>query len=607
MKDYLFTATEQKAQILESNIFLEIENLSGQRIVIHRTIKGRRDKNLISVTFGPELTSGRKGYESKDYFVSRSGAATRERGFHKFLAEFLGWNIPAVHGYDGKEKPLYLECIFPFFIVEQKRGWSTLNPPVPTRFRIKEPHKRTIEFIIQLDAQQIARRRIDLNNRSSRVEREWATILREIKAIAQAAKGLPRSLPSKPISKWPPEIQPLIRIPVEDNWVSLETQLKSDKDLLRELVSQQIPSVEETVQTNEEELSILQESLKRKEVALSQVLNTLEMERGELISIEIRLENIAQDIRHNNDVKTLQSLGSVETLQVNKHQCPTCHQQLEDSLLPLIDEQQVMSIDDNIKFLDEQKKIYLGVYEHTKQLIEAREIQVSQLREQFMSDRAKIRSLQKTLISDNRLPSMEAIRQQVETQERINRNEYLINQFYSKLGELEPLSEEWFEIELEKGRLPKKDVSDSDKKKLTLWDDFFVQQLREYGFQSLPIREVNVSRDTYAPSHEGFDLPSNISASDLIRIIWAYLTGLLEVSSELNTNHPGFLIFDEPRQQSTDKFSFHTLLKRASRSIENDHQIIFATSENVDNLDQMLDSVPHTLLSFDGRIIQPLN
>lgn len=45
------------------------------------------------------------------------------------------------------------------------------------------------------------------------------------------------------------------------------------------------------------------------------------------------------------------------------------------------------------------------------------------------------------------------------------------------------------------------------------------------------------------------------SASDAIRVVWAYLLGMLEVARVKDTNHPEFLVFDEPKQQMAT-FSF---------------------------------------------------
>ena len=83
------------AGVIESEIFLEIENSQGERAVMHRTVKGARDTSLIEVIRGPALTA--KGqYRSDEYFVGRRGDTTREAGFLRFLIDFLGWDVPMV-------------------------------------------------------------------------------------------------------------------------------------------------------------------------------------------------------------------------------------------------------------------------------------------------------------------------------------------------------------------------------------------------------------------------------------------------------------------------------------------------------------------------------
>ena len=99
-------------------------------------------------------------------------------------------------------------------------------------------------------------------------------------------------------------------------------------------------------------------------------------------------------------------------------------------------------------------------------------------------------------------------------------------------------------------------------------------------------------------------LQNSISASDLIRTIWAYFTGLLELARTQATNHPGCVIFDEPRQQSTRDVSFAELLKRASTAAAFNQQVIFFTSEDLGRLRGHLASVPHTIVPYQGRMLQ---
>ena len=207
------------ARVTESNIYLELENKSRKRIVAHRTIVGARNSDLITVSHGPALTEPEGSYPLQDFFVSRSGAATRETGFHYFLADFLGWNVPSVRTFENKEYPLYLQCIFPYLMVEQKRGWANLDPPLPSQFRIREAHKRSLEFLLDLDASKISRKRMKLLEEQRDLKFQWAALVSEIKSFVQAGGGLAAGLPESPITKWPPEIYPYVQIAYEKGWM----------------------------------------------------------------------------------------------------------------------------------------------------------------------------------------------------------------------------------------------------------------------------------------------------------------------------------------------------------------------------------------------------
>jgi len=106
-------------------------------VVLHRDVVGGKNTKLAQTWQGPGLTIGPPLGEQRDYFVLDGGAATNESEFHTYLAAFLGWDLPIVARYDGSECPLYLEAIFPMLFVEQKRGWSAIQGPFPTFFRIK--------------------------------------------------------------------------------------------------------------------------------------------------------------------------------------------------------------------------------------------------------------------------------------------------------------------------------------------------------------------------------------------------------------------------------------------------------------------------------------
>ena len=82
------------------------------------------------VTYGHAIT--RPGaYRSEDFYVGRPGAAANPRGFHKWLAAFIGWDLPELPARDGRLAPLYMEQVFPLLFVEQRRGWGGIQAQMP--------------------------------------------------------------------------------------------------------------------------------------------------------------------------------------------------------------------------------------------------------------------------------------------------------------------------------------------------------------------------------------------------------------------------------------------------------------------------------------------
>jgi hypothetical protein len=598
--------------VLESEVFLEIENSNAKRVVVQRTIKGTRDKNLITVHDGAILTTPELSVSSNDYFVNRKGAATRESGFHYFLSGFLGWQLPQVQTYDGNEYPLYLQCVIPYFAVEQTRGWSTVQPPLPTHFRIREAHKRAVEFILNLDAHRNALKRQETTLEITQISVAWAALVRRITDLAEQKTARVQSLPEKPTATWPPVVAPSLMVPTENKWISISDRSIKHKEELNDLVKNEIPRVQEIASSAQTELTTSEKVILDKQTLLSRLLDFLTMEGQEVERIEDRLKAIAEDIQRNKDIRVLKKLGSRQGSAIDNGNCPICHQAIHDSLVPLDAAQAVMSLDESIEFLSEQYRTYELVLMNAANVVKSRSLQVSVLREEIFSIRQTVRALRQTLVSDGRLPSIAALQAQIRLENSVEADVEAQSRFDRYVGEFEPLSARWKNAQEALQKLPKDDVSESDQRKINAWTKIVRVQLEQFGFASFPVSQIVISADTYRPEHEGFDLEASfslqnaISASDLIRTIWAYLNGLLEMARECDTHHPGCLVFDEPRQQSTRDVSFGELLKRASTSVKFSQQVILFTSENRTRLEGHLSGLPHNLLAIEGRVLKKI-
>src|SRR3546814_15078025 len=82
----------------------------------------------------------------------------------------------------------------------------------------------------------------------------------------------------------------------------------------------------------------------------------------------------------------------------------------------------------------------------------------------------------------------------------------------------------------------------------------------------------------------------------------AYEIGLMELGQIYATNHPGVLLLDEPRQQSSSKVSFGKLLERASAHRHGNQQVIVSTSEDFETLAPILDRLECAKTIFKGYV-----
>lgn len=178
--------------VLESKIFLEISN-GSETITVYRVAKSiSRKENLITVYKGP--ISDINYSSSEDMYVHLKNAATNEKGFHYYLTQFLNLDLPKVATNDDKERQLYIQLIFSCLFIEQKRGWSDLFSGMP-HFGIKEPKKRVIEFILNLDVHKNEKLKHQLKTTYKTLTSQWSSVFVYCKIKVQtSAKNLYRVL-----------------------------------------------------------------------------------------------------------------------------------------------------------------------------------------------------------------------------------------------------------------------------------------------------------------------------------------------------------------------------------------------------------------------------
>ncbi len=590
-----------------SEVYLEIANQTDS-VTIRRGVKNAGQTALVSTWNGALLSAPQNTPTptQRDFFVRQPGAATSESGFHSFLSNFIGWNLPMVPRFQGGEVPLYMEAIFPLLYVEQKKGWSSIPARFPTYLQIREIGRRVVEFLLRLDSYEIEANRQRLKDEEADVRARWRANIAELESLASSVGAYVQGLPREPASLWPPPTPPKLLVSRGKAWIEFQAALAEERSKLATFEQQAIPTVGQSSEIATAQLRTLEDELARLEFSSTTLVENLQNERMEAQRLADRLHGIDIDIRRLQDAEKLTRLGSIQRLKLAENYCPTCDQPLSDTLASQRISQNVMPISENLGFLKEQKEIVAAMHDSSTKRIQVLELEISAVRSKADSVRSQIRGLRSTLTSDNNAPSPSIIQERIRLEALVRKMSEAAQEIELQLEAISRLASEWSTISARRAALPRSSFSSGDELKIKSFQELFIAHTKTYGFTSLKPESLSIDSSTFRPIHGGFELEFDLSASDAVRVIWSYLISLLEMARRFQTNHPGLLILDEPRQQSARRESLGELLRSASLASQHGQQVIIATSEDPETLRSLLTGVPHTLINFDGQILKPL-
>jgi hypothetical protein len=319
--------------VLESHVTLEFENEAGQIATVRRYAKHSSvDTQLVTVWDGPVLTEQRSGLRQSAYFVRRPGAAQREAGFHHWLADFVGWQLPEVARFDGTTSPLYLETIFPLFFVEQKRGWSGIQALTPTYLRIRDVGRRNVEFVLALSGGDVAAERQILREKMDALRHRWASAVAAFRLGANERGIGVRGVPEEPLSQWPVEPGPSLWLAATDEWLPLDAEIQKLTDELAELTNRVLPQADDAAPAVSEELQRHLRELHDVSGLADAIHRELAIEEDQIRSLDSRIASLHEDVRRSQDADVLRKMGAPVSA-VAPPDCPTCHQELPSTLL----------------------------------------------------------------------------------------------------------------------------------------------------------------------------------------------------------------------------------------------------------------------------------
>ncbi|MCC4228520.1 hypothetical protein [Zunongwangia profunda] len=540
LKDQVEYPKNSFHSVLQSFILLEIENTKGEIITLRRFVQNpNRKSQLIDVYSGSILIYNE--LESRPMYVHDKGGASDENyGFHMYLEEFLNWELPKVLTNKGELRKIYIQQIASSFIIEQKSGWSDFFATMPI-YGLNNKEARVIEFILDMDVYDNKMKKQELGISKRILENDWVNLYKRFERFTEKGGGKLTGLTQTPmIINNLEEINILISKDENDFSISnyLDLMIK-EFDELDEVVAL---SVKEKISDNEIQITEKEERLNQINFDVEMISSELTFDKQKLSNFSYQLESLNEDLRKNKGALKVQKMGAEIDLKVAENVCPTCNQEINDSLLPLSVKQVPMRLDDNINFLSAQIKMLEVNIESLELKITEKDKNLRRLREIQNNLRSDIRELKRELISDERLPSIIDIEKRLNLEKRIQFYSKYLEDFSELKEELYILSENWKKI-LEKQEKLKNDIfSANDLDKIENLTRNFKLLLSKFNYSSKTINDLAISKENYLPLAKKpndnlfYNIRFDSSASDFVRSIWAYTCSLYKTSEEKNGN-----------------------------------------------------------------------
>ena len=546
----------------------KICNKNDEHIIIKRFIKqvGSTPTNTIYVR--------RKNgdvEDTKEYFLHNVGDHNPPNGFYLMLAEFTGLDLMKYQGLGDEDVLMYMQTVFALSFVEQTRGWSDFFATI-RGMNMYRPKQRLIEYALNVETNNELINRRKLQEKIKDLDTEWSKILGEAKSIAMMNDLILVDLGALKEQKTKPE-----RLSFgsrEDN-ATIERYISKLRSVIKN-------TKEGSRTENESEKVTLYKKQKQEfdEISLryKEFIEKYNSDKNKLASVLLQLERLDEEIKMNKNL--MQASNLITSNQIDY--CPVCHQVMPVQTESLNIDAQKEDLERNVKQLVMQKGFLESIKTRLEKSLEEKEI-YSQYYEQLVQDKKlELDMAFEGMGDDAKIPSRHSMYKLAETQLKYSRLVKVLKKKNEWEDSLKLIYDAYLNNQnrLNEMKGSKKDTLNQE---LLRMEIAFVKLADMYGYSSngkhlLGLLMEEKSGYCYFPiviyeNNDKNPVRSMSSASDFVRCIWAYYTSLLQVAKR----HPGFLLFDEPCQQSMSEESLKALFKYSSQ-IKQKQVLLFCSS-----------------------------
>lgn len=599
--------------VTASEVLLEIESRSGEVVTLRRAIRDAvRDPKLIEVFAGAHVTEGRTLGEARPTYVHDGGGAKRPEGFHRFLETFLGLSLPRVPTTNGGETKLYLQAVFAALAVEQKRGWTDYIANIPF-YGIRDARTKVVEFLLGLDIFETNAARNRLNVESGEIDADWRKAYEELRREANPLGAVIDGASPTPSALFKESEASIKRLTGGSSVHLTEhiSQLRSEYAALQKQAEQyhQVSGAEAI-----HSVTVAMDELQGLSVLHERAMTLYAEQRVSLQDYETLLSEANEDLERNKTAAKLRDLGAKHDVATAVGKCPTCNQPVEDTLFAEAVTGPQMDLATNIAYLESQRRMLMRQIAGLKKDMQTSEVRIAELTTRIASKRDLLTAMRGDLTS-GASESKAIVRRQVQIEVEVEALEKLqakATELFARLGQI---AVRMNANQAARRGIPKEAYSATDIERINRFQLNFRANAGSFGYESAPIREVEIGKDTLVPCLAQMelreirtDIKSDSSASDFVRLIWSYLLALHQNSATSLSpgNHPGLLMFDEPGQHSMAVDSQHALLKQLA-SETNLQSIVAASFDEAEEVfRQATQGIQYTLIEWDGKLLRPL-
>lgn len=598
--------------ITASEVLLEIENRSGEVVTLRRAIRDAvRDPKLIEVFTAAHVTENQALGEARPTYVHDGGGAKRPEGFHRFLETFLDLSLPRVPTTNGGDTKLYLQAVFAALAVEQKRGWTDYIANIPF-YGIRDARTKVVEFLLGLDVFEINAARNRLNAESVEIDTDWRKVYEELRREANPLGAVIDGAASTPSALFK-EGEASIRKLAGGSSVPLTehiSQLRSEYAALQKQAEQyHKASGAEALHS----VTVAMDELQGLSVLHERATTLHAEQRVSLKDYEKLLAEANEDLERNKTAAKLRDLGAKHDVATAVGKCPTCNQPVDDTLLAGAVTGPQMDLATNIAYLESQRRMLTRQIAGLKTGLQASEVRITELATRIASKRDLLTAMRGDVTS-GASESKAIVRRQVQIEvevEALERLQTKATELFARLGQI---AVRMSVNQAARKGMPKEAYSAADIQRIKRFQLNFRANAGAFGYESAPISEVEIGKDTLVPCLAQMelreirtDIKSDSSASDFVRLIWSYLLALHQTSAThlSQGNHPGLLMFDEPGQHSMAVDSQHALLKQLAGETSLQSIVAASFDEAEEVFRQATQGIQYTLIEWDGKLLRP--